>query len=128
MATMRRDEHGTWSLELGPGDENRNPDHDEAAVRYLNGFDPVFAKARETSEFEFIFTLLRVSGLQGAGWDAYDSTLCAIKAARELHELIPAGDEHFEKARHLQLWTYGHIVEASEPYAMLANLLDIIRG
>ncbi|MDX6453062.1 MAG: hypothetical protein QOH16_3111 [Gaiellaceae bacterium] len=128
MAIVRRADDGTWSLEVEAGEVGRNADHDEAYVRYLNAFDPIFVRARETCEFEFILTLLRVSGLQGPGWDAYNSTRRAINAARELHELIPAGDEHFEKARHLELWTYGHVVEASEPYAMLANLLDVIRG
>jgi hypothetical protein len=33
-----------------------------------------------------------------------------------------------EAARHLQLWIYGHIVEASEPYEILANLLAISQG
>ena len=31
-------------------------------------------------------------------------------------------------SRHLGLWIYGHIVEASEPYELLVNLLEVARG
>jgi hypothetical protein len=128
MARLERDEHGVWTLHLEEGDEGRNADHDEAAPRYLTALDPVVERARERSEFEFIYTLLRVRGLQAAGWDAYETTLHAIAAMRKLHDDIAAIDENFETARHLQLWTYGHILEASEPYEILANLLDIVNG
>ena len=30
--------------------------------------------------------------------------------------------------RHLELWLYGHIVEASEPYELIANLLTVVNG
>jgi hypothetical protein len=46
----------------------------------------------------------------------------------QLHESIAPGDGNFEAARHLQLWVYGHILEASEPYEIIANLLAIIAG
>lgn len=36
--------------------------------------------------------------------------------------------ENYEAARHLQFWIYGHIVEASEPYEMLANLVQVSLG
>lgn len=45
-----------------------------------------------------------------------------------LHENLPDDPEHFETTRHLQLWTYGHIIEASEPYAIVADMLDIANG
>src|SRR5207253_2769860 len=86
--------------------------HDEALARYLTAFDPAFSRAREESEFEFILTLLRVRGLQDAGWDPFVSTREAIGAIRRLHEQVAPRDENFAVARHLQLWTYGHIVEA----------------
>jgi hypothetical protein len=41
---------------------------------------------------------------------------------------MPDQPDAFERARHLQLWIWGHIIEASEPYAILANLLDIASG
>lgn len=34
----------------------------------------------------------------------------------------------FETQRYLFLWLYGHIIEASEPYEIAANLITIIDG
>ena len=33
MATLRRGEDGTWTLEVEAGEDGRNADHDEAVVR-----------------------------------------------------------------------------------------------
>jgi hypothetical protein len=49
-------------------------------------------------------------------------------AMMKLHALIPEGDEWYETSRHFALWTYGHVVEASEPYAILADMLDVPSG
>jgi hypothetical protein len=129
MPTLERTEDGIWRTVGSRGRAQLGDSiHDEALVRYLTAFDPAFTRARDESEFEFILTLLRVRGVQDAGWDPFVSTREAIDAVRGLHERIAVRDENFAVARHLQLWTYGHIVEASEPYEILANLLDIARG
>jgi len=67
-------------------------------------------------------------GRQEAGWDPYETTMRAVPAMQRLHALIPAGDEWYETSRHLALWTYLHALEASEPYAKLADLLDVANG
>ena len=41
------------------------------------------------------------------------------------HRLIR---DDFEATRHLDLWIYGHIMEASEPYEMLANPIAVSSG
>ncbi len=46
----------------------------------------------------------------------------------QLHHQIGDGADDFETARHLQLSTYGHIIEASEPYEILADMLHIAGG
>jgi hypothetical protein len=107
---------------------DRNEVHDEATVRYMTTFDKVFTAASEKCEAEFVKALLRVWSLQDAGWDPYETTLRAVPAMVDLHELIPTGDQDYETSRHLALWTYGHILEASEPPAMLADLLHIADG
>lgn len=107
---------------------DRNEVHDEAVVRYLTTFDKAFTAASEKCEAEFVKALLRVSSLQNVGWDPYETTLRAVPAMVGLHDLIPTGDQHYETSRHLALWTYGHIVEASEPPAMLADMLHIADG
>jgi hypothetical protein len=65
-----------------------------------------------------------VRGVQDPGWDPYESSLQAIDQMRALHRKA----DTFEAARHLQLWLYGHIIEASEPYEILANLVAICDG
>jgi hypothetical protein len=129
MPSVHRHDDGTWHL-VNP---RRNPElgdsiHDEALARYLTAFDPAFTRAKEECEFEFILTLLRVRGVQDAGWDPFDSTRDAIAAVRRTGNKISRRPRNFVGARHLQLWLYGHIVEASEPYEILANLIDIAAG
>jgi hypothetical protein len=129
VATFSKDEHGVWTMTLDETDaQDRNAVFDEAVPRYLNAFDPAFVRAAEADEAEFVKALLRISSVQEAGWDPYETTLRAVPAMQKLHALIPEGDEWYETSRHLALWTYGHVVEASEPYAMLADLLDIAGG
>jgi hypothetical protein len=129
VAGLERLPDGTWQITRPRADAQLGDSiHDEALVRYLTAFDLAFSRARQQCEFEFILTLLRVRGLQDAGWDPFASTREAIGGARRLHERIALRDESFAVARHLELWVYGHIVEASQPYEILSNLIDIARG
>jgi len=122
---MARDIDGRWyEIEKLGDTKSENASFREALPRYLNAFEILFAAAAERSEFGFIECLLRVRGLQDAGWDPYETTLRAIDALVKVHETI----QEPEPARHLHLWIYGHIVEASEPYELLANLLDVANG
>lgn len=61
--------------------------------------------------------------MQDAGWDPYETTVRAIKAIQEAHNQVEG-----EANRHLALWLYGHIIEASEPYEFLGNLIEIAVG
>lgn len=129
MAQFKRGDDGTWTVSLDESDEqDRNEVFDEAVPRYLTAFDPAYTKASEVCESEFVKALVRVSSLQDAGWDPYETTLRAVPLMEQLHAHIPEADEHYETSRHLALWTYGHIIEASEPYAILGDMLDIAGG
>lgn len=97
-----------------------NKDYKEAVIRYLNFLDPLFEKARKTSEWDFVLTLLRFRGIQDAGWDAYENSLEAVEAVMDMEKRL-RGDVKLN----IFLWLYGHIVEASEPYETTANLLNI---
>ena len=55
--------------------------------------------------------------METAGWDPYETTIQGISAASRLHN-----ETEDRLARHLHLWIYGHIVEASVPYELLGNL------
>lgn len=124
---LRRDENGVWTVEFDEAEkeksEQSHPSYFEALPRYLTALDPAFERARRTSEFNFLCSLFAVREMQDAGWDPYETTVRAIKAIREVH-----GQVKGEANRHLALWLYGHIMEASEPYEFLANLIDVAVG
>lgn len=129
MVAFSKGEDGVWTMTLDETDgQDRNAVYDEALPRYLNAFDPAFVRAAEADEADFVKALLRIWSMQEAGWDPYETTLRAVPAMQTLHALIPGSDDWYETSRHLALWTYGHVVEASEPYAMLADLLHIANG
>src|SRR4051794_15816364 len=108
---------GVWAFQKGScEDRSGKPDYIDSLLRYLNIFDPLFERAQEANELEFICSLLAIRGLESAGWDAYQSTLEAVAAMVELHNKT----ESFVASRHLELWIYGHVVEASQPYALVA--------
>lgn len=93
-------------------------------IEYLNLLSPIFEAAKEKCEFEFIFTLLRVKGLEAPGWDAYDTTEDIVNKMRKIID----NTHSIRTNRYLSLWLYGHIIEASEPYHILANLLRVAAG
>ena len=122
---LTRDENGIWTASLNESEvDSINPVFAEAMPRYLTIFDKVFAAAKRTNELEFLFSLFRVRGAKGAGWDPYQTTLESIPPLVDCAMTI----KNDTAARHLHLWIYGHIIEASEPYELLANLLEVARG
>jgi hypothetical protein len=124
-----RDEHEKWQVVLDETEKLDNTRFNdwymEAMPRYLNSLDSAFWKAKRKNEFQFILCLLRVRGIEDAGWDPFETTLKVIPDMLKIHSQISS---NFEAARHIELWTYGHILEASEPYELLANLIDVVNG
>jgi hypothetical protein len=93
---------GSWSLTIGnetTEEEKSHSSYPEALPRYVTSFDLAFSKAKERSEFALISTLLRVRGLQDAGWDPYETSLAAIGQMRAVHQKI----ESFYAARYLTI-------------------------
>jgi hypothetical protein len=119
---MTRTNKGAWER-LDDRVEGENHFYNDALVRYFNYLDPVFAHAREKNHFEFLMTLFRPRGLEDAGWDPFQSTREAMVSVIESHRNIKGSAQ-----RHLELWLYGHILEASEPYEILANLFAVLDG
>ena len=120
---------GYWELKIEADEhlalDKFHPTFKDALPRYCTALDRAFVKAREKCEFEFLLTLFRIreSDNRGIG-DAYETTLRAMPLLYEVHNKT----ENYEAARHLQLWIYGHIVEASEPYEILSNLVNVSLG
>jgi hypothetical protein len=121
---LARDQQGVWTVDATEGERAQKGDYVAELEEYLNTFDGLFQAAQGKDEFQFILSLLGIRGVQAAGWDAFENTVNAIDAAVLLHN--EASDA--AAAAHLRLWIYGHIVEASEPYELIANLLDVIDG
>lgn len=125
---LSRDNDGVWTADVTDDDpegiRSSHPAFLEALPRYMNLLDPAFDRAQRRCEFEFLLSLFRVRGLQDPGWDPYETTLEAIPVLVEAHSKIadPAA------SRHLELWIYGHILEASEPYELLFNLVEVAGG
>lgn len=117
-----KNKDGKW--ELRNPDRGVNPIYQDSYMSYLNALSPLFEKAQDTCEFEFINTLLRVRELEGPGWDPFENTQRAFECISKLKKRI----KDFYTTRHLFLWLYGHIIEASEPYEILANLINVCEG
>jgi hypothetical protein len=124
VEVSRHTEDGTWHVAADAAERRRLGDYLDALPRYLNSFEPLFSRAKCRDEFQFIVALLGIYGLQDAGWVPYESTEAGVRAATRIHN--ETADP--EAARHLKLWIYGHIVEASAPYDLLANAIQIARG
>ncbi len=123
MAQLGRDEDGGWRITDATAEEAAS-EYAQAQPRYMTALDPVFTRAQNVSEFDFLHSLIPVFGLQDAGWDPYETTIGAVASTLDL---IDNADD-FAKARHLQLWLWGHILEASAPYELVARLLAVCSG
>jgi hypothetical protein len=96
----------------------------DSLLSYLNILDDAYCRALNISEFELVSSLIRIRGMEGPGWDPFESTKLTVRSVR----LATLSINSFEAERTLQLWLYGHIVEASEHYEILMNLARIVRG
>jgi hypothetical protein len=122
---LARDEEGVWTAKVPEDEKERSsPELVEAMPRYLTILDALFHRAQSANELEFLFSLFRVRGFQDPGWDPYETTLQSIPP------LVACAETTRDAlaSQHLRLWIYGHIVEASEPYELIANLVEVARG
>lgn len=116
-----RDKKGKLTTKGLPNSWNNN--YVQFVVKYLNCLEPLFDKAQEKSDFQFILTLLRFRGIQGPGQDPYENSIETIDALMDIEKKIKG-----RAKLNIFLWLYGHIVESSEPYEIIANLLHICAG
>lgn len=115
----RDQEDGKWKSTT-----DNNASFVDLQLFYLNRLDPVFKLAKEKCEFEFILSLLRFTGMRDAGWDSFENL---IEIHRIFYKIQSLKLREAEKA-HNTLFTYGLIIEASVPYELLANLINVIKG
>lgn len=96
----------------------------EAFIKYFNVFREVFDQALNKSEFSLLLTIFGVKGIEDAGWNTYESSIKIINSIVIHNQSI----KDCLTQINLHLWIYGHIMEASEPYENIMNLIDIING
>src|SRR4026209_2763509 len=102
MASATRDDDGRWEIIPEEGD---HPTFNGWLARFFNSLDPIFTRAKERSEFEFVLCLLRIQGMQDGGWDPYETTQRAIP---KINDLWVAADA--ETSKHIGLWIQEHIM------------------
>jgi hypothetical protein len=107
------------------GVKNTHASYLPALEKYLNTIEPFFSLAKQKCEFEFIFSLLRFKGLSGPGWDTFETLQEAHKAFYKISKKFH--NNNFIETQY-SLLLYGLILEASELYEILANLINVIDG
>ena len=122
MQIYRDEDDGRWTVKE---DKSTHASYRPAAEKYLNTLDPLFSQAKQKCEFEFICTLLRVRGVEGPGWDTFETLQEAHKTFYKISKKFR--NDNFVTTQY-SLLLYGLILEASEPYELLANLINVIDG
>lgn len=84
----------------------------------------LFEAAKAADEFEFGCTLLRIRGIEEAGWDPFVET---YRLVEDLMGMIKAPLIPHSRVR-LWLLLYSHLTEVGAVYDMLANLTRVLRG
>lgn len=89
---------------------------------YKKYFEKLFLKAREKGGLDYIYTLLRVSGIEDGGWDPF---MEAEESLSDLSEVLRdlSGKGREKTSLRLALLLYCHSLEMSAPYQIFYNLL-----
>jgi len=117
---IEKDENGRFKMADRRG---QHPHYKTAVEDYLTLWEELFSKAQETDALQFIFALLRFKGVQDAGWDSFENTIDAIRGVLKYEKKIDGVTR-----LNLALWLYGHIVEASDHYEIIANMVNVAGG
>lgn len=96
--------------------------YSEFIKEYQDIFQPLFEKALEVSEFNLIMSLLAFRGMSDDGWNPYENT-------RDIFEEIYKNQRKFSGSLqfNMHLWLYLHLIECSEHYELVANLINITK-
>ena len=90
----------------------------------INYLDSIFFKAFNKVPFDVLCTVLRVSGMQDAGWDPFEESTQTLD---DLNWLSLKAKERSQKAIwRIALLQYCQLVEMSAAHDILANLLRVI--
>jgi hypothetical protein len=97
--------------------------YSEFVKEYQEILQPLFEKALEVSEFNLIMSLLAFRGMSDGGWDPYENT-------QDVFEEIYKNQKKFSGSLqfNMHLWLYLHLIECSEHYELVANLINTTKG
>ncbi|MCA9331870.1 hypothetical protein KC968_02940 [Candidatus Saccharibacteria bacterium] len=97
--------------------------YSEFVEEYMAIFEPLFEKAFEVSEFNLIMTMLAVRGVSDDGWNPFENT-------EDTFEEVYKQQNKFRGSLgfNINLWMYLHLIECSEHYEIIANLINTIKG
>lgn len=90
---------------------------------YRSIFEPLFKEAKKVSDFNLILSLLAIRGMSDSGWEPFDNTKDVFlefykQNSRMRHSLRP----------NMMLWMYIHLIECSEHFELIANLIKTSKG
>lgn len=90
---------------------------------YISIFQPLFEAALDASEFNFILSLLAIRGVSDVDWEPYENT---VEVAKEIHK----NQDNFDNLLrvNMNLWMYVNLIECSEHFELIANLLRTVKG
>jgi len=90
---------------------------------YTDIFQPLFETAIEASEFNFVMSLLAFRGIRDAGWEPYENT---VAVAQEVYKQQDKFDHNLRV--NMNLWLYVNLIECSEHFELISNMLRTIKG
>lgn len=96
--------------------------YSEYVKEYQEIFRPLFEKALEVSEFNLIMSLLAFRGASDDGWNPYENTEAIFEEIYKKQKKF-SGVLQFN----MHLWLYLHLIECSEHYELIANLVNITK-
>jgi hypothetical protein len=84
----------------------------------------LFAKAKETDEFEYCSTLLRLRGMEAAGWDPLKESLALMQQVALMYQ----APLDLKLKLRLSLFLYCHATEMHDLYHIVGNMLRVCSG
>jgi len=84
----------------------------------------LFERAKAKDEFEYACKLLRIRGVESAGWDSLEET---DQLFQDITGLMNSPLRGYTQVR-LALLLYSHLTEVDAIYLVLANLVRVIQG
>lgn len=96
----------------------------------LNRLNDLFQSAWEKNPINLIYALVRVGGMSDANWDPMEESLESLESLNDYENLEKEAflQGNLKRAYRMQLLHYCHMIEASAPIELIANLIRCNTG